>query len=158
MIGGAAVPPGMEADDGVKALFHTEDVGEAERLQLEELIEAAMALPKRKRLRATLRLVGRQVAIIKQAAGPGPSGWRNSHISCLYSDPAGPRALLQWCSLWAQGDISPWLARLWSPALARPFWKNDLQDQRFLKEKYSMKTFLTLSLASSLGIGHDVAP
>ena len=71
-----------------------------------------------------LRVTGRQVANLKPAAGPGGSGWRNSHVQCLYADPAGPSSVMMWAQIWANGSISPWLAQLWTGALARPFWKD----------------------------------
>jgi hypothetical protein len=95
------------------------------RHELQMLLRDAARLPAAKRLKATLRLVGRQVAGLKPAAGPGPSGWRNSHVQCVYADPAGPEALASWVQAWASGAVSPWLANLWTGALARPFWKDD---------------------------------
>ena len=128
LVGGPPVPPGPDTDAGVKALFRSEPLGAAERAKLAEALAAAAAIPQKKRLRVTLRLVARQVATLKQAAGAGPSGWRNSYLTCLYSDPAGPQVLAEWSACWAQGAISAWLADLWTGALARPFWKSTLQE------------------------------
>ena len=76
--------------------------------EFQMLLREAAQLPASKRLKATLRLVGRQVAGLKPAAGPGPSGWRNSHVQCVYADPAGPEALASWVQIWASGTVSPW--------------------------------------------------
>ncbi|CAK0827898.1 unnamed protein product [Prorocentrum cordatum] len=128
----------------------------ADESALREALAAAAAIPMKKRSKVTLRLVGRQAAAIKPAAGCGPSGWRNSYILCAYSDPDGPRALAEWSSRWARGAISPWLASLWSGALALPFFKTALcesvrtilQGEALLK--FAMGTCL-------LGAGMQVA-
>ena len=125
LTGGASVPPGPATDAQVKALFITDQPTDAACHELQMLLRRAMQIPAAKRLKATLRLVGRQVAGLKPAAGPGPSGWRNSHVQCLYADPAGPEALASWVQAWASGRVSPWLAALWTGALARPFWKDE---------------------------------
>ena len=57
----------------------------------------------------------------------GPSGWRNSHIAWLYAAPTGPQAFLEWTTLWAQGQLNPWITALWSNALARPLSKTSEQ-------------------------------
>jgi hypothetical protein len=90
--------------------------------------EAARALPSRTHFRARLKHVGAQVATLKAAAGPGPSALRNSHVQLIYSSPRGPAALLQWVDHWCTGTVPPWVATHWSGALARPFWKTDLQE------------------------------
>ena len=77
LIGGPPVPPSPEADASVQSLFHTEPLSLAEHARLEEALAAAAAIPARKRLRVTLRQVGCQASVMKPAAGPGPSGWRN---------------------------------------------------------------------------------
>ena len=121
LTGGPQVPPGPATDSAVQGLFRTDPLSPSETSQLGEALEAAAAIPKRKRLRMTLRLVGHQVATIRLAAAPGPSGWRNSYIHCLYSDPNGPRVLAAWAAAWAQGSTAPCLAQLWNCSLARPF-------------------------------------
>ena len=84
----------------------------------------AQSIAQARRLQVSLRLVGRQVAAIKPAAGPGPSGWRNSFIQLLYTDPAGPAALQGWAQAWASAAVAPWLVLFWSASMARPFWKD----------------------------------
>ena len=59
--------------------------------------------PQRSRLRVTGRFISRQVARIKPAAGAGPSGWRNSHLQCIYAHADGPAGLAAWCAAWADG-------------------------------------------------------
>ena len=119
-----AVPPGRDTDMAVEALFRTTRLTEEEQADFDSAITAAAGISQRARIRVTARLVGQQVAFIKLAAGPGPSGWRNSYLQAIYGVPDGPTALCRWCSVWAQGSIAPWLVELWTPALARPFWKD----------------------------------
>jgi hypothetical protein len=128
LIGGPPVPPGPAADAGVQALFRTEALNDTERAKLEQALNAAAAIPHRRRLRVTPRLVGRQAATLKPAAGPGGSGWRNSHIHFFFAERDGPLTLAAWCNVWSQGAVSPWIADLWTGALARPFWKDELQE------------------------------
>ena len=92
-------------------------------LVIGKVLEGIDALPARKRLTVTPKLVGQQIASQKAAAGRGPSGWRNSHLAVLYTDAAGPVALAAWSNVWARGRISPWLVSLWTSSLARPFYK-----------------------------------
>ena len=66
------------------------------------------AFPHEKCLRFDAQPVGQQIATQKAAAGCEPSGWRNSHIACLYVDGKGPQALIDWCSVLSQGKISSW--------------------------------------------------
>ena len=127
LVGGLPVPPGPDADAAVQSLFRTEPLVAEEKARLEKALAAAAGLPERRRLRVTNRMVGRQAAAIAAAAGPGPSGHRSSYIQCLYAHLDGPACLRRWCQVWAAGAISPWLAELWTGALARPFWKDDRQ-------------------------------
>ena len=128
LVGGPPVPPGPAADAAVKKLFCVDELAAAEQVRLENALALAAAIPVRKRLKPTLRLVGQHVGSLKPAAGPGPSGWRNSHIQCLYADPDGPTCLAEWSGVWSRGVIQPWLASLWTGSLARPFYKSDLQE------------------------------
>ena len=65
--------------------------------------------PLKAKCRPRLRDSGHQLARAKAAAGPGPSGWRNLHIACLYAYAAGSHALLAWATIWALGDVPlPW--------------------------------------------------
>ena len=128
LLGGPPVPPGPDTDAAVKALFRTEPLDQQKKRALDQALDAAAGIPPRRRLRVTHRLVGHQVCALKAAAGTGPSGWRNSHIQCVYADSDGPRCLAAWFSVWAHGQIQPWLAELWTPAVARPFWKTSLRE------------------------------
>ena len=124
LTGGAPVPPGPETDDAIKGLFHVSARNAQQQDDLRDVLADIDAIPQKKRLRINLRMAGRQVASLKPAAGPGASGWRNSYIQCLYADAAGPTSIMAWAQIWASGEISPWLAYLWTGALARPFWKD----------------------------------
>ena len=126
LTGNLPVPPSDAAVDMVASLF-PQPLDAAESAELDQALEAARSVDVQSCLRATPRLVGRQLHLLKPAAGPGPSGFRNSHILCLAADPAGHFSLQAWADVWAQGSISPWLASLWSSAIARPFWKNSHQ-------------------------------
>ena len=128
LAGAPPVPPGPGTDEKLKELLPHQPLGRDAGSRLTKALEAAMAVPRRRRLRVTPRMVGKQVARLRAAAGPGPSGWRNTHIQCMHATPEGPATLAAWTAVWAQGDISPWLAALWTPSLARPFWKNDSQE------------------------------
>ena len=121
---GPAVPPGEGTDEAVRALFQTEERTANDEQELRGLLAKAMATPARKKLAVTLKLVGGQAAAIRPAAGPGGSGWRNSYIQAVYAAPAGPQALQQWAGAWASGQVARWVAELWTPAIARPFFKN----------------------------------
>jgi len=124
---GPPVPPSPSIVQAVRAQFITETPPE-EDASLRAALEATRALPSRAHFRARLKHIGTQVASLKAAAGPGPSALRNAHIQLIYSSPRGPAALLQWVDHWSTGAISPWAASHWTGALARPFWKSDLQE------------------------------
>ena len=64
------------------------------------------------------------------AAGPGPSGFRNSYIALVHAAPGGPAVLATWAATWVQATVSPWLADLWTAALVRPFFKGDTVNIR----------------------------
>ena len=124
LIGGPPVPPGPDTDEQIHALFRRDPLTEEEQIEMRRVLEGIDALPAKKRLTVTPKLVGQQLASQKLAAGCGPSGWRNSHLAVLYTDAAGPATLAAWSNVWARGRISPWLASLWTSSLARPFYKN----------------------------------
>ena len=123
LVGGPPVPPTPAVTAPIRDQFITAPRTADQDQHLAEAFAAARALAPKAKCRPRLRDVGHQVARSKAAAGPGPSGWRNSPIACTYAHAAGPPALLAWATLWAQGDVPPWAAALWSGALARPFWK-----------------------------------
>ena len=125
LLGGVSVPPGEQTDAAIKELFHANPRSDEEVRDLQQALSEVDAIPRKKMLKVTLRMTGRHVASMKPAAGPGGSGWRNSHVQCIYSDAAGPSSITAWAQLWAHGLISPWLSVMWTGALARPFWKDE---------------------------------
>ena len=135
------MPPSPETDAQIQALFRRVPLTDDEKNEMSRVLDDIGKLPARKRLLVTAKLVGRQVVSQKAAAGCGPSGWRNSHLSVVYADAAGPQALAAWANVWASGGISPWLAGLWTATLARPFFKTQqcegvrpiLQSEALLK-------------------------
>ena len=104
---GPPVPPGPETDKLVRDLFRSSEPTADEHADFQRALAEAAATPRRKRLRVTMRMVGKQAAAIRPAAGTGGSGWRNSYIQLTYADPAGPAALQAWSQVWAYGDVSP---------------------------------------------------
>ena len=122
LTGQPAVPPGPTTDAAVRALFHTSPRPEPEDVRLSAAAAAARSSPRR--LKVTLRHVATQLRATRAAAGHGPSGWRNSHILLLASDPEGTTALARWAQCWASAQIAPWAAELLTPAIARPFYKD----------------------------------
>ena len=126
LTGGPPVPPSNAARTMVEELF-PDPLDDDQASHLTRALEAAQSVGLHQRLRVTPRLIGHQLAMLKPAAGPGPSGYRNSHILCIASDPAGHQTLQAWADLWARGSIAPWLAALWTPSMARPFWKDKRQ-------------------------------
>ena len=119
------VEPGRKTDEALQALFLTGERAAADQYAFDTCIAQGKALPAQQRLQITYRHVARQLRATRPGAGPGPSGWRNSHVLLLSRDPHGSDALLQWSHVWATGAISPWLARLWTGSLARPFFKDE---------------------------------
>ncbi|CAK0833281.1 unnamed protein product, partial [Prorocentrum cordatum] len=67
LVGSPRVPPGPAADEGAQTLFHTDPLEPADEVALREALAAAAAMPKKKRLKVTLRLVGRQAAAIRRS-------------------------------------------------------------------------------------------
>jgi hypothetical protein len=128
LVGGPPVPPSPETEAQVQALFRTVPLTSDEKIAMSKVIDDISSLAPRRRLKITPKLVGRQILSQKAAAGCGPSGWRNSHLSAVYLDAAGPQALAEWAGVWASGKISPWLAALWTATLARPFFKTEQCD------------------------------
>ena len=126
LVGGPPVPPSEAARTMISELFPP-PLDDAQAAHLTRALESAQAVEYNQRLRTTPRQIGRQLNMLKPAAGPGPSGYRNTHILCLASDPAGDQVLQAWADLWARGSIAPWLAALWTSSIARPFWKDRRQ-------------------------------
>eukprot|EP00969_Alexandrium_andersonii_P255048 11274767-Alexandrium_andersonii.AAC.1 len=80
------LPPTQETVDAVKALFHTQ---EAPKQQLPEVPAGRAAFVTRAAVR---KAVDRPHA----AAQPGPSGFRNTHISFLLRAKRGLGSLHRW--------------------------------------------------------------
>ena len=128
LVGLPPVPPGPDTDAKVIALFETGMRSAEEEQRFQEALTAARAIPERRRLRVTYRLIASRMRGLNAGASPGGSGTRNSHIQLVYSQGDGPATLLGWCACFAQGHLTPWLARMWTGALARPFWKTEAQE------------------------------
>ena len=128
LTGGPPVPPGPETDAKVRDLFRTQPLGGAESDALQRALDRASAI--RRRTWCTSKHASRACARLRLAAGPGPSGFRNSYIALVHSFPSGPQALASWANVWGQASISPWLAELWTGALVRPFFKSNGLDVR----------------------------
>ena len=128
LTGGPPVPPGPDVDEKVRALFRTSELSQQERAQLEEALAGAAAT--RRRPRVSPQQASRAVAWLQLAAGPGPSGFRNSFVVLVHAMPGGPAVIATWASTWLQATISPWLAELWTAALVRPFFKGDTVNIR----------------------------
>ena len=127
LVGGPPVPPSEAARKMISDLFPA-PLDDEQNANLTRALESAQSVGLHQRLRATPRLVGRQLNMLKPAAGPGPSGCRNTHVLCIASDPAGHQTLQAWADIWARGSIAPWQAALWTPSIARPFWKTEDQQ------------------------------
>ena len=128
LTGGPPVPAGPETEEKIRALFRTEQLSHQERSELEDALAAAATT--RRRPKATPQHASRAVARLQLAAGPGPSGFRNSFIALVHAMPGGPTVLATWATTWVQAIISPWLAELWTAALVRPFFKADMVSIR----------------------------
>ena len=127
LVGGPPVPPSEAAHTMINELFPA-PLTDEQAAQLTCALESAQSVGLHQRLRTTPRLIGRQLNMLKPAAGPGPSGYRNTHVLCIASDPAGHQALQAWADIWARGSIAPWQAAIWTPSIARPFWKTKSQQ------------------------------
>ena len=150
LVGGPPVPPGPETDEKVRALFMSDRRQPIAEQALREGIAKADALPDRRRVRITPRRASQRCSALKAPAGPGPSGWRNSHILVLHRNPQGPRILAQWASAWGCGRVSAWVAELWTPALAKPFWKPDLVSVRPIIQSEALLKFAIGSIVDTV--------
>ena len=128
MAGGPPVHPGPATDEKIRALFHTAPRDRHAQQLDDDLAKALQQVrnlaPKTKpdiRPRAASQVASR----LHAAAGPGPSGFRNSYIQLVNTQPQGPRILAAWAQPWARGDVKPWAARMWTHQLCRPFFKAD---------------------------------
>ena len=128
LVGGPAVPPGAETDEKIKALFRTEPLVADELGELQEVIAASRRCSRR--IYIGPAHASRSVARIRMAAGPGPSGFRNSYIAVIHTHPEGARVLGEWAAMWARAAVAPRIASLWTGALVRPFFKANGVDVR----------------------------
>ncbi|MFM7989327.1 MAG: hypothetical protein ACKPKO_59435, partial [Candidatus Fonsibacter sp.] len=123
LVGGPPVPPSVEVDQQIRALYRTEELTAEERARFASLLlQAGQAAPSAAP-RLDPRKVTRRVHQLKMVAALGPSGWRNTYIALLIQAKDGPQVLAAWAQAWTQGSISPHLAVLWTHALVRPFYK-----------------------------------
>ena len=106
LTGGPPVPPSPAVREMICSQFITSAPPDEDSARLLAAMAAAHALPAKQKCEPRLKNVANQLARSKAAAGPGPSGWRNSHIACAYAHPGGPHALLAWATVWAQGGTS----------------------------------------------------
>ena len=95
LTGRPPVPPGPDTDRQIEALFLTGAWSDDETASYRSAYAWARALPQEACAQISLRGVDQQVRAAKPSAGTGPSGWRNSYIHLVYSDVAGPIALLR---------------------------------------------------------------
>lgn len=128
LTGGPPVLPGAETDEKVEKLFRTQPLSKEETGDLKDALAAATR--GNKRVHIGPMHASRSVARLRLAAGPDPSGFKNSHIALIHSHPDGARILAAWSAIWAQATIAPWLADLWTGALVRPFFKANGSDVR----------------------------
>ena len=87
---------------------------------------AVAALHQRMGARAPCRVrtVRRRTRVLRAGAEPGPSGWRNSHISMVVRRPQGAECLARWTRLWAQCSLPAACACLWTQAIIIPLNKD----------------------------------
>ena len=102
--------------------------------------------------RLKARTIARRVAASKRNAAPGPSGWKNTYLALIMAAKGGPQALLAWSQAWANGAVSPHLARLWTAALVRPFFKSNGVDVRPV---LCSEALVKLALGSAVDAAHD---
>ena len=71
-------------------------------------------------LRVRRRHYRRRLRVVKLAAQPGPSGWRNSHLVAVSAISGGVAAVARWGELWQRGLLAPGTIRLWTAACVSP--------------------------------------
>ena len=133
LTGGAAVPPSPATTAKIRDLFHTSPPSvpaPPPTQELVDLIESTRHLPAKTIPTIRPRHASTVASHLSGPAGPGPSGYRNTFIQLIASQPQGPRALSQWAQAWASGSVQSWLAPLWTHQLCRPFFKSDGVDIR----------------------------
>ena len=71
-------------------------------------------------LRVRHRHYRRRLRVVKLAAQPGPSGWRNAHLVAVAAARGGVAAVARWGELWQRGMLTPPTIRLWTAACVSP--------------------------------------
>ena len=67
-----------------------------------------------------MRSVRRRLYAINLGAEAGPSGMRNSHITCLLKVFNGLVALQKWVGMWKSGSLQPETSALWTASVVVP--------------------------------------
>ena len=116
--GDARVPGTADTRDQLEALTAL-PVDEAERVAIREQVDTALACSDQVPL-IKVRTLRRKLRTIKRGAEPGPSGWRNAHITLIGERPHGVEELTRWARAYATGSLCPWDARLWSSVILVP--------------------------------------
>ena len=95
LFGNSPSPPNAANNEhDPQPVYHRAAHAPAEEALFREAITAADNIPEKHKLRPRLRDIAHQLARLKPSAGPRSSGWRNSHIACLYAARTGPQALI----------------------------------------------------------------
>ena len=66
------------------------------------------------------RPIRRRFRMLKLAAQPGPSGWRNAHIQSVGMVSGGVQALAKWATMWQGAAVTSPTASLWTAAIVTP--------------------------------------
>ena len=85
----------------------------AEQVRLAKACEAAVP-------NIRVRTVRRKLRVLKRAAEPGPSGWRNGMLQLVGGRPTGCEALTRFCRAYAKGSLSAEESVLWSSVCLVP--------------------------------------
>ena len=80
LMGAPPVPPTPEIYRQVSDLFCTMPLTEEQRQDMDGLTRLAQGKTRARRFTITLKVITEKVTRTKAAAGPGPSGWRNSYV------------------------------------------------------------------------------
>ena len=123
LLGEPRVPPSREVAEEMAALFRTNAPSEEEKTRRNELLTRIRELPRKVLKKVKPRDAARQADLARPAAGPGPSGMRNSYIGAIRRLPTGPETLAKWANMWGSGKIHPALARVWTDYILRPGFK-----------------------------------
>ena len=98
--------PSQEVAEQILELFGVSDQGEDVALAIAQLNFHIKQNPQLHTPLVTKKNVVTRMHRLRNAAQPGASGIRNSHIkACLLSD-IGTQALVDWCHCWAKGQVT----------------------------------------------------